>query len=158
MRHTLYAALFFSILFLSINCKKSTAPTTKHFSSALLTSHAWKIKALLYRQKGDATNNDLTASLYHDCERDDLYTFGTDSVFNRDDNVDICVLQGDYGPYGTGRWSSNSDLTKLSLMKPFGYDYEFIVLDLTATSLVLEYDTKDVFQNDVVYTYEFEAE
>jgi hypothetical protein len=156
--HKTFAPLLFVVVLFTVSCKKSAVQQPKHFSSALLTAHAWQLKTLLYRQKSDTTNNDFTSLVYHDCERDDLYTFATDSIFNRDDNIDICVLQGQYGPYGTGTWRANSDLTHLSLMKPFGYDYEFVVLTLTETDLILEYDTKDVFQNDVVYTYEFEAE
>jgi hypothetical protein len=128
----------------------------KDFSRALLTAHSWKIKALLYRMKGDAMNEDFTDHVYHFCEKDDIYTFAADSSFTRDDNVDKCSAVSVFGLYGD-KWTGNNHLTQITISN-FFYSIVYTVDELTTTSFIIEQPTKDVFQNDIVYTYEFEPE
>jgi hypothetical protein len=145
-------SIFFIALYMTA-CSKKDEPTVDR--TTLLTTHQWKIKAVLYRMKSDATNLDFTTVVYQPCELDDIYVFATDSSFKRSESAIVCTVSDFFGPWGTGTWSSNSDLTQLSI-KTFYYSVNFIVNELTNTSFILEQDTKDSFGNDIVYTYEFE--
>jgi hypothetical protein len=149
--------VIFLFVMLLTACKKDT-PQIQQTPAQLLTAHGWKIKSLLYRPAGDSSNSDFTNDVYNDCEKDDLYFFGTDSSFMRNDNMNVCGAVLIFGPYGAGSWSANSDVTELSIAKPYAYIYHFKVLELTEASLILEYETTDVFQNKIVYTFEFQPE
>jgi hypothetical protein len=153
IRNISISSLF--IVFLIIACNKK-GTTVKPDPRTLLTAHAWKINALLYRMQGDAVNDDFTNYVYKDCESDDTYTFGTDSTFIRNDNVITCSIPVYFGPYGEGNWSGNNDLTQLTIKTAY-YSATFTVDELTTNSLIIEQATKNVFQNDIVYTYEFES-
>ena len=105
--------------------------------------------------KSDQTNSDFTSALYHSCELDDTYVFAADSTFGRNDNAQVCDAGlGVFGPWGTGTWSTNDDLSQIGI-KTFYYSVVFNVDELTNTSFILEQATKDNFGNDIVYTYEF---
>ncbi len=143
------------IAFLITACDKKET-TEKPDPKTLLTAHSWKIKALLYRMQTDVNNNDFTNYVYHNCELDDTYTFGTDSTFIRDDNAVACNIPVYFGPYDKGNWSAGNDFTQLTIYKVGYYSAIYTVDELTANSLIIEQATKDRFQNDIVYTYEFE--
>jgi len=147
----LYAFGFYS-------CGKDVPVTQpKVFSRATLTAHPWKLKALLYRKKGDSQNSDFTTFVYKNCELDDLYIFGTDSSFEREDNNDVCNFPGSFGLWGKANWEGNGDLTELSIMN-LSYLINFNVLELNNTSFILEESTRDYLENNIVYTYEFVPE
>jgi|KBSMisStaDraftv2_1062788.scaffolds.fasta_scaffold13354_4 hypothetical protein len=139
------------------SCHKDAAEKPKIFSREILTMHPWKIKALLYREKGGTTNNDFTTHVYKPCELDDTYIFAPDSTFTREDNNDVCTSSGYFGLWGQGNWEDNDDLTELSVIETFGV-INFNVLELNDSSLILEQPTKDYLQNDIIYTYEFVPE
>jgi hypothetical protein len=105
---------------------------------------------------GDIANSNLTDYVYEDCERDDIYTFGEDSTFKRDDNTFTCTIPFYFGPYGEGNWTGSNDLSELTIFKSGYYSIVFTVDNITANSVIIEQATKDRFQNDIIYTYEFE--
>jgi hypothetical protein len=141
------------------SCDKD-APVTqpKAFSRATLTAHPWKLKALLYRKKGDSQNSDFTNFVYKSCELDDIYIFTPDSAFEREENNDVCTSTGYFGLWGQGNWQGNGDLTKLTVENGLVYLINFNVLELNNTSFILEEPTRDYLENDIVYTYEFVPE
>jgi hypothetical protein len=144
--------IFIIFCFEGCNKKDQAEPDRK----ALLTAHPWRIKALLYRMKDDVNNSNLTSYVYKDCELDDTYTFGTDSAFQREDNAFTCAILFYFGPYGEGNWMANSDFSQLTISNPGYYSTVFTLDELTEDSFIIEQVTKDRFQDDIVYTYEFE--
>jgi hypothetical protein len=145
-----YSVLLIAAYLTSCNKKDEPAPDRV----TLLATHQWKIKACLYRMQGDASNLDFTSVVYQPCELDDIYYFGSDSSFERNESALVCSIGSFFGPWGTGTWSANSDLSQMKI-QTFYYSVLFTVRILTGERLVLEQATKDSFGNDVIYTYEF---
>lgn len=142
--------LFVAIYIIGCNKKDSATPDR----TTLLTTHQWKIKTLYYRMKTDATNLDFTSVVYQPCELDDIYVFASDSSFQRSESAKVCDISSFFGPWGSGKWSANSDLTQLRISTSY-YSVLFTVDELSNTSFILEQETKDNFGNDIIYTYQF---
>lgn len=154
MFRNLFICIAMTFTFFYAGCNKDEQ-TSEPDRKTLLTAHSWKIKALLYRPASENENSDFTSYVYGDCERDDIYTFRTDSTFIRDDNIVKCSIANYFGPYGTGSWTGNTDLTQFTISAT-GYSIDFAVNELTSNSFIIEQATKDGFENDIVYTYQFE--
>jgi hypothetical protein len=147
----LSGSIFFIVLYITACSKKEQSAPNR---TTLLTTHQWKIKACLYRLKTDASNLDFTTVVYQPCELDDIYVFATDSGFARSESAQVCTISSFFGPWGTGKWSVNSEWTEMTI-STFYYSVVFTVDELTDTSFILEQATKDRFGNDIIYTYEF---
>ena len=143
--------LFTGFFIVACNKKEQSNPVDR---GTTLTTHQWKIKTLYYRMKSDATNLNFTSVVYQPCELDDVYVFATDSTFSRGDGAISCTIMDFFGPWGSGTWSANGDVSQFAI-KNIYYSITFTVDELTNTSMILEQETRDTFGNDVVYTYDF---
>jgi hypothetical protein len=136
------------------SCKKDNTIVIPPTKAELLTAQTWKLTgwavdpALPFTTGGPAISN-WYAQL-NNCSKDDIFKFSA-STYAFEEGASKCNAN-DPTVWESGSWSFNTSQTVLLMNKtsPKTSNYEYKLMELTATKLVLVLEIQG--SNNVVYT------
>jgi hypothetical protein len=137
MKNKKFLIAAFALLFALGSCKKETTPsTTSKTKNEYLTLSSWKLTAVTGSTNG-AAPIDYFTTIALPCEKDNIYTFSTNSAYSETEGVTKCD-PADPQTVDAGNWAFATNETYLNITIT-GTAASYKILTLDANTLKLQY-------------------